>query len=125
MVNQLRVFHADNAVQLKKVDEFDEYYDCKEIVVKFTKTILFDIEVDLKKHSALIFADISFISQCEREEKYVLFDLVTIFRIEKTNSIVKFYFNVSNEYDQFHDESWKLPYDVAVVNELEIHYVYI
>jgi len=33
MVDQLRVFHADNAAQLKKVDEFDEYYDCKEMAV--------------------------------------------------------------------------------------------
>lgn len=33
MIDQLRVFHADNAVQLKKVDEFDEYYDCKEMAV--------------------------------------------------------------------------------------------
>jgi hypothetical protein len=33
MVDQLRVFHADNAVQLKKVDEFDKYYNCKEKAV--------------------------------------------------------------------------------------------
>jgi hypothetical protein len=33
MINQLRVFHADNAVQLNKVGEFDEYYDCKEMAV--------------------------------------------------------------------------------------------
>jgi hypothetical protein len=30
MMDQLRIFHADNAVQLKKVNE---YYDCKEMAV--------------------------------------------------------------------------------------------
>jgi hypothetical protein len=33
MLDQLRVFHANNAVQLEKVDEFNEYYDSKEMAV--------------------------------------------------------------------------------------------
>jgi hypothetical protein len=33
MIDQLRIFHADNAMQLKKVDEFKEYYDCEEMAV--------------------------------------------------------------------------------------------
>ncbi|CAF1492821.1 unnamed protein product [Adineta steineri] len=33
MVNQLRLYHADSPVQLKKVDEFKEFYDCKVMAV--------------------------------------------------------------------------------------------
>ncbi len=33
MVMQLRLSHADNPVQLKKIDEFEEFYDCKEMAV--------------------------------------------------------------------------------------------
>ncbi len=33
MIDQLRIFHADHPGQLTKVDEFDEYYDCKEMAV--------------------------------------------------------------------------------------------
>lgn len=52
------------------------------MAMKFAKNVLFDIEVDLKKNPGLIFADISSNSQFEEEEE-VLFDLVTVFRIEK------------------------------------------
>lgn len=33
MIEQLRVFHADNLVQLEKVDDFNEYYNCKDMAV--------------------------------------------------------------------------------------------
>jgi hypothetical protein len=33
MIHHLRDFHIDNSIQLEKVDEFEEYYDCKEMAV--------------------------------------------------------------------------------------------
>lgn len=33
MIHHLRGFHAGNPMQLAKVDEFEEYYDCKEMAV--------------------------------------------------------------------------------------------
>ena len=54
----------------------------KQMALQFAQNVLFDIEVDPKKHPGLIFADISQTSQFE-EEKEVLFDLSTVFRIEK------------------------------------------
>jgi len=75
----------------------------REMAVKFSKNVLFDIEVDFNKHPALIFADISSTSQFDEEEE-VLFDLVTVFRIEKVSSIIEFYFNVSNEYSQLNQK---------------------
>lgn len=54
----------------------------RDMAMKFAKNVLFDIEVDLKKNPGLTFADISSNSQF-REEEEVLFDLVTVFRIEK------------------------------------------
>ncbi|UJR07439.1 hypothetical protein I4U23_011725 [Adineta vaga] len=54
----------------------------KQMALQFARNVLFDIEVDLEKFPELIFADISHVSQFE-EEKEVLFDLSTVFRIEK------------------------------------------
>jgi hypothetical protein len=65
----------------------------RQMAVKFAKNVLFDIEVDLRKHPALIFADVSSTSQFEEEEE-VLFDLVTVFRIEKVSSTTEFDFDV-------------------------------
>jgi len=73
------------------------------MALKFSKNVLFDIEVDFNQHPALIFADISSTSQFDEEEE-VLFDLVTVFRIEKVSSIIEFYFNVSNEHGQLNQE---------------------
>jgi hypothetical protein len=57
------------------------------MAVKFAKNVLFDIEVDLKKHPGLVFADISSTSQFEEEEE-VLFDVITVFRIEKVKQSI-------------------------------------
>ncbi|CAF1617917.1 unnamed protein product [Rotaria magnacalcarata] len=196
MINRLRLFHADNPLQLKKVDEFEEFYDCKEMAVylyskdacihqpinialrtkdvdalinyryfishicsdlsdrctkfrdkyphappfhvyrgqilsaaeidrlrisinklvamngfcatsrgkqiaaKFSRNVLFDIEVNPEKHPTLVFADISQDSQFEQEQE-VLFDLSTVFRIEKvvdeSDSLTCIYLSVSSE----------------------------
>ncbi len=57
----------------------------RDMAVKFAKNVLFDIEVDFKKYPELVFADISSTSQFEEEEE-VLFDLVTVFRIERVGN---------------------------------------
>jgi hypothetical protein len=57
----------------------------RDMAVKFAKNVLFDIEVDFKKYPELVFADISSTSQFEEEEE-VLFDLVTVFRIERVSN---------------------------------------
>ncbi len=72
----------------------------REMAVKFAKNVLFDIEVDFNKHPTLIFADISSTSKFGEEEE-VLFDLGTVFRIEKVISMTEFYFDVSNERIRF------------------------
>lgn len=56
----------------------------KQMALQFARNVLFDIEVDCEKHPTLIFADIADTSQFE-EEKEVLFDLSTVFRIEKVS----------------------------------------
>ncbi|CAF3180100.1 unnamed protein product [Rotaria socialis] len=72
----------------------------KTMAVKFARNVLFDIKVDLEKHPALIFADIAHHSQFE-EEKEVLFDLSTVFRIEKVvdenDSLTCIYLSASSE----------------------------
>jgi hypothetical protein len=54
----------------------------RQVANQFARNVLFDIEVNPKEHPTLVFADISHVSQFE-EEKEVLFDLSTVFRIEK------------------------------------------
>lgn len=56
----------------------------REMAIKFARNVLFEIEVDFEKHPALIFADIADISQFG-EEQEVLFDISTVFRIEKVS----------------------------------------
>ena len=58
----------------------------RDMAIKFAKNVLFDIEVDFQKHPELVLADISSTSHFEEEEE-MLFDLVTVFRIEKVNAI--------------------------------------
>ncbi len=101
-VNEIEQLRA-NVHKLITMNGFCSTSRNREIAVKFSKNVLFDIEVDLNKHPALIFADISSSSQFDEEEE-VLFDLVTVFRIEKVNSIVEFYFNVTNEHCQLNQE---------------------
>ena len=77
-IEQLRA----NVNQLITMNGFCSTSRNRDLAVKFAKNVLFDIEIDLKKYPGLIFADISSSSQFQEEEE-VLFDLVTVFRIEK------------------------------------------
>jgi hypothetical protein len=57
----------------------------RQVANRFARNVVFDIEVNPKEHPSLVFADISHVSQFE-EEKEVLFDLSTVFRIEKVSA---------------------------------------
>jgi hypothetical protein len=58
----------------------------RDMAIKFAKNVLFEIEVDFQKYPELVLADISSTSHFEEEEE-MLFDLVTVFRIEKVSAI--------------------------------------
>jgi hypothetical protein len=87
-VNEIEQLRA-NVHKLITMNGFCSTSRNREMAIKFAKNVLFDIEVDLKKHPALIFSDISSTSQFGEEEE-VLFDLVTVFRIERVSIIIKF-----------------------------------
>jgi hypothetical protein len=83
-IEQLRA----NVQKLISMNGFCSTSRNREMAVKFAKNVLFDIEIDFEKHPALIFADIATTSQFN-EEQEVLFDLATVFRIERVSDMLE------------------------------------
>lgn len=54
----------------------------------FAQNVVFSVDVDVEKNPGLIFADLSSVSQFT-EEQEVLFDISTLFRIEKVTEVMQ------------------------------------